>query len=212
MQSDKRPILIGITGGVGSGKSTFCRLLSNHGYVVYSADIIAHEAYRHPEIIATLLEIFGQKVIIDGTLDRKLIGKLVFSDRDLRNRLNSILHPHILNRMQELYDRCESRYCFFEVPLLIEADLIPCFDFTVLVYCTVEQQIKHLVNTRGLEKEDAKKIIAAQMDIETKRDRLDYIVENTGNIPSLVKEVDRFIEQIASIPHRRIKKLNRKQA
>ncbi|MBN2830088.1 MAG: dephospho-CoA kinase, partial [Candidatus Cloacimonetes bacterium] len=100
MPSSKRPLLIAVTGGIGSGKSTFCRLISNYDYPVFSADVIAHNAYSNPDIIQNLTVLFGEAVLVDGTPNRKLIGKLVFDNSELRRKLNSILHPHILLEMQ----------------------------------------------------------------------------------------------------------------
>ncbi len=199
MPLSNKPILIAITGGIASGKSTFCQLLREHGYQVHSADTIAHNQYSKLSVQQSLVDMFGEQILVNGVLSREVIGDIVFKDKEKRLALNELLHPLILHDMQNIYDKSTEQYCFFEVPLLFEAKLEQCFDCNVLVYSERRIQVGRLVQNRNISKEKALAIIDSQFKIEDKKRLSDYIILNNNTIDALKTSLADFQTYLPSI-------------
>ncbi|MDP8233018.1 MAG: dephospho-CoA kinase [Candidatus Zophobacter franzmannii] len=207
MQLNKQPLLISITGGICTGKSTISNLLRLSDYTVYSADKIAHNAYNNPTILKELIALFGENVTTNGSLDRTKIGELVFKDKQLLTKLESILHPFILKEMQRLYSEFKGEYCFFEVPLLYEAKLSECFDCNIVVYSTRSFQLERLTILREITQRQAENILKSQIDIEIKRSKADYVIENNSDYDELKEKYSyflKFLPELNSRPHKKL--------
>ena len=175
--------LIGLTGGVGSGKSTVSGILQELGAFVIDADEGAR-AVVEPGTpgYRAVLEAFGPEVTTDGRLDRARLAELVFNDRQALERLNSIVHPLVREWMATRLAEAAERgveVVVQDIPLLFENKLEGLFSSTVLVYLPAELQVERLVG-RGMAEPDARARIANQLPIEEKRARATYVIDNSG--------------------------------
>jgi dephospho-CoA kinase len=176
--------LVGLTGGVGSGKSTVADMLRELGASVVDADEAAHAVYEpgSPGFDAVVRE-FGGEYVAGGRIDRARLGELVFHDDDARRRLNSIVHPLVRDwmalRTAEAAER-GAEVVVQDVPLLFENGLERLFSTVVLVYAPEDVQVERLVSGRGITPERARAMIAAQMPIESKRGLAHHVINNSG--------------------------------
>jgi dephospho-CoA kinase len=176
--------LVGLTGGVGSGKSTVAEMMRELGAQVVDADEAAHAVYEpgSPGFDALVRE-FGNEYVDGGRIDRSRLGELVFHDDDARRRLNSIVHPLVRDWMAQRTAEAAQRgaeVVVQDVPLLFENGLERLFSTVVLVYAPEEVQIERLVSGRGFTPERARAMIAAQMPIENKRGLAHHVINNSG--------------------------------
>jgi dephospho-CoA kinase len=185
-------VRIGLTGGVGSGKSTVARLLAERGAVVIDADAIAREVVRAGTPgFAAVVEAFGAGVVgPDGELDRPALAAIVFGDDERRAELNAIVHPLVGRRSAELMAAAPAgAVVVYDVPLLVENDLAGDFDFVVVVEASVPVRLARLA-ARGMTEADARQRIAAQANEEQRRAVADEVVENDGSVAELASRVD----------------------
>lgn len=186
---------IGLTGGIGSGKSTVALLLAAHGAVVVDADAIAREVVGvgTPGLAAVVAE-FGPTVLLpDGALDREGLARVVFDDPDRLAALNAVVHPLVGARMDELERAAVAAgaaVVVHDVPLLAENGLRDLYDRVVVVDCPVELQVARLVEQRGMAEADARARIAAQATREQRRAVADDVVHNVGSVDDLEQAVD----------------------
>ncbi|HKW07001.1 MAG TPA: dephospho-CoA kinase [Candidatus Dormibacteraeota bacterium] len=185
--------LIGLTGGVGSGKSTVAGMLRRLGATVIDADEATHAVYAPgTEGFTAIVEAFGQEFVRDGEIDRKRLGDLVFKDDSSRLRLNAIVHPRVRDWMAaRTVEAVEhgAEVVVQDVPLLFENGLQGLFSGTVLVYARPQTQLARLLDQRGLSRERATSIIAAQMPIDDKRALATFVVDNDGSIDETQRQV-----------------------
>jgi dephospho-CoA kinase len=188
--------LVGLTGGVGSGKSTVAAILRELGAEVVDADEASHAVYEPgtPGFEAVVRD-FGPDYVRDGRIDRKALGELVFKDPDARRRLNAIVHPLVRDWMAARTAEALSRgagVVVQDVPLLFENKLEGLFPITVLVWVPREVQVERLVSGRGFTAERAGEVIAVQMPIDEKRSRATNVIDNTGTRESTRAQVERL--------------------
>jgi len=188
------PVLrVGLTGGIGSGKSAVARLLAGHGAVVVDADALAREvvAPGTPGLAAVLAE-FGDGVRApDGSLDRAALGRVVFAADAARRRLNAILHPLIAARTAELVAAAPpGAVVVHDVPLLVENGLAGNYDFVVVVEASEHVRLDRLRRTRGMDATEARSRMAAQAGDADRRALADAVVVNDGSLADLAAAVD----------------------
>lgn len=184
---------VGLTGGIGSGKSEVSRRLAALGAVLVDADAVAREVVEPGTPgLAAVVEEFGEDVLrTDGTLDRERLGSIVFADDDKRRRLNAIVHPLVGQRMQELVeDAPASAIVVYDVPLLTENDLAGMYELVVVVDAPVEEQVRRLTKLRGMTEEAARARIAAQATREQRRAIADRLIDNSGTLETLAAQVE----------------------
>jgi dephospho-CoA kinase len=185
---------VGLTGGIGSGKSTVSRLLASYGAVVIDSDVIAREvvAAGTPGL-AAVTEEFGTAVIRpDGELDREALGAVVFADPSRLAALNAIVHPLVGQRTAELQDRASAEgaeVVVFDVPLLAENGLASLYDVVVVVDCPVEVAVSRLVELRGMTEADARARIAHQATREERLAVATHVLDNSGTLADLEPQV-----------------------
>jgi dephospho-CoA kinase len=187
---------IGLTGGIGSGKSTVSRLLASYGAVVVDADLVAREVVEPGTPgLAAVVEAFGPEVAPGGVLDREALGAIVFADDARRAVLSGILHPLIGARSAELLAAGEAsgaRVLVHDVPLLVESGLEPRYDVVVVVDVPVETQIDRLVRLRGMAPRDAEARVAAQASRGTRLASATHVIDNSGSVAELEPRVRAF--------------------
>lgn len=185
---------IGLTGGIGSGKSTVSSLLAARGAVVVDADVIAREVVQPGTPgLAAIVEAFGDGVLgDDGSLDRPALAAVVFADPDARVRLDAIVHPLVRARSREiLAGLAPDAVVVNDVPLLVETGQAGSYDVVLVVQADAETRVARLVQ-RGLTASDAKARMAAQASDEERRAVADVVLDNSGTPDELAAQVDRF--------------------
>ncbi|MFF1352677.1 dephospho-CoA kinase [Streptomyces sp. NPDC058297] len=184
---------VGLTGGIGAGKSEVSRLLVKHGAVLIDADRIAREVVEPGTPgLAAVVEAFGSDVLApDGTLDRPALGAIVFADADRLAVLNSIVHPLVGARSSELEATATGdSVVVHDVPLLAENGLAPLYDLVVVVDASPETQLDRLVRLRGMSEEDARARMAAQATREKRLEIADIVIDNDVPLDELHRRVD----------------------
>lgn len=181
---------LGLTGNVGAGKSTVVSLFASWGATIIDSDVLAREVVETGQpALARIQEVWGDAVLQEsGRLDRAAMRRIVFSDAEAREQLESILHPAIRDRSRELLLEAEARgdrIVVGVVPLLYEAGLEGEYDMVLLIDAPVELRVERLVSKRGLGVEEAHAVAAAQMPAEEKRARADFIIDNDSDITTL---------------------------
>lgn len=185
---------IGLTGGIGSGKSTVAVLLAARGAVVVDADRIAREVVEPGTPgLAAVVAAFGDDVVTaDGALDRPALAAVVFADPEARARLDGIVHPLVRERAVELMaDLPQDAVVVQDVPLLVETGQAGAFDLVLVVQADLETRVERLIE-RGMTEEDARARIAAQATDEQRRAVADVVLDNSGTPEELAEQVDRF--------------------
>ena len=188
--------VIGLTGGIGTGKSSVAGFFREKGVPVIDLDEIVHELQRPgKQVYRRIVEEFGESILnSDGTINRKLLGKIVFSDRSKLEKLNSIVHPAVIEKLKDIlmkYQSAGQEMLVVEVPLLYEVGLEKLFDHVVVVYAPEEIQIERIMKRDGLSREEALSRIRNQLSIEEKRRRADVVIDNSGNLEKTRKEFER---------------------
>jgi dephospho-CoA kinase len=196
---------IGLTGGIGSGKSTVAELFARRGVPIIDADEIARRLTLpgqpgHQPII----DRFGQGILGDGqTIDRRKLRSLVFSDANERKQLEAILHPLVRRTIQEEVQQLDAAYCIISVPLLIEANLTGIVDRVLVIDVDTQQQIQRVMARNGMTEREVKQILASQA---TRAERLrhadDCIVNNTdlGQLENAVEQLHHAYLALAADP------------
>ncbi|MEU8270493.1 dephospho-CoA kinase [Sphaerisporangium sp. NPDC049002] len=179
---------IGLTGGIGSGKSEVSRRLGDHGAVVIDADKIAREVVEPGTTgLALVVEAFGRGVLRDdGSLNREKLGQIVFADPEKLGRLNAIVHPRVGERVAELQeDAPGDSVLVYDVPLLAENGLAPMYDVVIVVDAADEVRLARLVGLRGMAEEDALARIRSQASREDRLRIADIVIANEGPLDLL---------------------------
>lgn len=186
-------ITVGLTGGIGSGKSTVAELLSSYGAVIIDADVLARQAVEPGTPgLARVVEQFGPEVLApDGTLDRPRLAALVFGNPARLSALNAIVHPYVRQRSEELTASVPADAVVVQViPLLVENGLTD-FDVVVVVDASLETQLRRLAE-RGMDEADARARIAAQATRDERRAAADVVLDNDGDLAGLRAQVERL--------------------
>ncbi|WP_328337883.1 dephospho-CoA kinase [Streptomyces violaceus] len=195
---------VGLTGGIGAGKSEVSRLLVACGAVLIDADRIAREAVAPGTPgLAAVVEAFGEQVLArDGSLDRPKLGSIVFADAARLATLNSIVHPLVGARSRELEEAAaEDAVVVHDVPLLTENGLAPLYDLVIVVDATPETQLDRLVRLRGMTEEDAHARMAAQATREQRREIANVVIDNDVPLEELERRVKEVWAELARRSH-----------
>jgi dephospho-CoA kinase len=193
-----RTVRVGLTGGVGSGKSTVSALLAEHGAIVIDADAIAREVVEPGTLgFHAVVSKFGEALVgPDGRLDRPALAAIVFADGARRAELNAIVHPLVGRRSAELMAAAPAgAIVVYDVPLLAENDLASDFDVAVVVEASVETRLERLAR-RGMDEADARERMKAQATDEQRRAIADEVVRNDGSPDELKARVDALWERL----------------
>ncbi|MBF8173260.1 dephospho-CoA kinase [Streptomyces olivaceus] len=198
---------VGLTGGIGAGKSEVSRLLVDCGAVLIDADRVAREVVEPGTPgLAAVVEAFGADVLTeDGRLDRPKLGSIVFADRERLAALNSIVHPLVGERSRALEEAAEAAaedaVVVHDVPLLTENGLAPLYDVVVVVDADPATQLDRLVRLRGMSEQDARARMAAQATREQRREIADLVVDNDVPLEELRRRVREVWAELARRAH-----------
>jgi len=191
-------ILIGITGVIGSGKTTVSSMLAKHGYKVIDLDKIAKQSLDKREIKEKIAKMFGCDVLKEGRLDIEMLRNMVFKDERNVEKLESIVHPEIAQKTKmqiERFKHMGEKALIIDGPLIFEKGMYKELDKNVVV-STSRDMIYERLKRRGMDREDIDRRLGLQMPLEEKERLADYVIRNDGDIERLEKEVMKFIECI----------------
>ncbi len=195
-----KPITVGLTGGIGSGKSTAAKILAELGAPILDADKVGHEIYQPgTPAYRELIDTFGEGILApDRTIDRRKLGPIVFADPAALKRLNAIVHPKMFARMGEMVAAMrrggETRPIVIEAAILIEANWQPLFDEIWLVTAARERVIERVERDRGLKPEQTEARIRAQLSDDERRKYATSVIRNDGTLEELRAAVTRLWE------------------
>lgn len=201
----KRPLLIGVTGNIGSGKSSFCAYLEELGLKIWYADIIAKEVLGQADILEALILRWGKGVASNGVPVPERIAERVFANPEELAFLNSLVHPGTLKRMQFLVETGTSPVLVFEVPLLFEAGLEDCFDYLVLISATPQLRSTRLQKRDRESAEQIQRRLASQLPDAEKASRSDLVINNEGSLSDLRKHALQLAGRISTLGQRNVR-------
>ena len=201
-------MVIGLTGGIGTGKSTVSQILQEKKFPVIDLDTISHEVIKIPKVIEKIVENFGKEVLENSgnfenknnaiRISREKLGKIIFENKEKRLLLNSIMHPEILHTMREQISKYKknNKIIFVEIQLLFEVQWEKEFDYILLISAKKSTQIRRILERDKRSEIDALNIINSQLSLDDKKKRSDFVIENDGNIEELKEKIDKFLEYL----------------
>jgi dephospho-CoA kinase len=196
-------VIVGLTGGIASGKSTVSRMLREHGALIIDADVLAREVVA-PGMPACreIGALLGNTILrSDGSLDRKAVARMVFADAELRRKLEEIIHPRVARRMREETKDCLHQFpkgvIVQDVPLLLETGMDQAVQEVLVVYVPWRTQLQRLMDRDGLSESQAMARIDAQMPIEEKRKLATIVINNSGSLEQTRAQVVAVYAQLA---------------
>ncbi|MFQ5953153.1 MAG: dephospho-CoA kinase [Candidatus Omnitrophota bacterium] len=180
--------VIGVTGGLATGKTTVVDMFVAKGAVKIDADVVSHRLLLEDEDIKRkVTKVFGDDIVVNGEIDRRKLAEKVFFDKEGLEYLDRILHPAIIGRIKEEIKRNKDKVVVLDAPLLVETDLQDIVDIVVVVFCDHETQIKRAAD-RGISEHEAKSIIAMQMPMTEKVKFADFTIDNSNEEMKAAKE------------------------
>lgn len=197
---DNKYKVIGITGGIASGKSTVSDYIKSKGYPVLDADIYARKVVEPgSEGLKEIVEAFGEDALNeDGTMNRQYVGSLIFNDKDKRDILNGITHPKIRQKMNDDRDfYLQTTHVFQDIPLLFENGLENQMDEIIVVYVERDVQTERLMVRNELSESEAISRIESQMSLEDKKARATVVFDNSETRETLYKQIDEFLSTLS---------------
>lgn len=193
-------LTIGLTGGIASGKSKVSEILNDLGMKIIDADIIARDVVDDLEIKEKIKNEFGYNIYsTDDTLNRKMLGNIVFNDIEKLNRLDNIMHPAIRTKIKNIL-KCNElngvKTSVIDAALLVEANYIDLIDIMILIYVPEYIQIERLMKRNNLSEKDAKDRIKSQMPFEIKKKYSDYVIDNSFSVEYTREQVNKILRDI----------------
>lgn len=190
--------VVGITGGIATGKSTVTKMLRSHGYTVLDADVMTHKAYEPgSETFKQITASFD--CLENGEISRKKLGQIVFQNPQQKKVLEDIIHPYVYKRMEEGIRTASGSLIFLDVPLLFEAHFDTLCDAVIVVSCTPDIQLRRLMARNHLSKEESQRRISSQMPLAEKEARADYVIDNSGDRYHLQNQVKRVLGELRHV-------------
>jgi dephospho-CoA kinase len=197
-------ILVGLTGGIGAGKSTVSAMLAERGAAIVDADKIARDLQSPGSpVLEAMADRFGEHILLDdGALDRAAVAKIVFNDESALKDLNGIVHPAMQSEIQRQIDqhRSTDRVVVLDFPLLGENPRKG-LAATIVVDIPVEVAVQRLVDQRGMDEDDARARINSQLSRDERLASATHVIDNGGDRDSLIAQVDDLWEQLLQLPH-----------
>lgn len=196
---------LALTGGIGSGKSTVAKFFAERGATIIDADAISRSVMEPgQQVLAEVVETFGQQLLDDaGRLDRQALANIVFNDDEARQKLNAIVHPAVRaeskrQREQALAADPEHAVIIQDIPLLVETGQAKSYDGVIVVHANQETRLKRLIESRGMDADDAQARIAAQATDEQRAAVADWLIDNSGSLENTAAQVEAVWEELAS--------------
>jgi len=194
----KRPIVVGLTGGIASGKSTVLKEFKRLGAKIIDSDEIAHRIIlKGTPAYKKIVRVFGEYILRPNReIDRKKLGNIIFSDSKRRKILEKITHPVIIDEIKKEINRFTRKVIIIDAPLLFEAGLTAMVDKIIVVWIPKKLQIDRLIKRNKLTYKQAKQQISAQMPLKTKKKLADYLIDNTQPLPVAKDLIKKFLKNV----------------
>lgn len=192
---------VGLTGGIGSGKSTVALVLADRGAVIVDADQISRDLVEPgSEALAALVEEFGPAILLeDGSLARARLAAMAFADADETRRLNAVMHPRIRAEGQRrIAAQPDAQVVVYDMPLLVETGQTDLVDLVVVVDIPADEQIRRAVELRGLDEQDVRRRMQVQASREERLAAADVVIDNAGSIEATARQVDELWARLTS--------------
>ena len=192
-------MVLGITGGIATGKTAVSNILQEMGFDIIDMDIISREVIKLQEIVKMLTKKFGTDILTNGSIDRKKLRNAVFDSREKVDKLDSIMHPAIIKISKEKIEQLKDmkkKLIIVVIPLLFEVNLEYLVDKILLVDASREKQTERIIKRDNTNITDAENIINSQMSLDEKRRKSDYIIENNGDLLELRRKVLEFLNNL----------------
>ena len=190
-------MIIGLTGGIASGKSTVSKYLAEKGFNIYDADKIAKDISEKKSVQEEIILTFGNKILDENrNVDRKKLKEIVFKNKEKLKQLNAIIHPKVIDFYKELKEKNTDEIIIFDVPLLFESGIDKFCDKILVVISDYEIQLNRIVERDKIDRDLAEKIIKSQLSNEERIKKADVVIENNSSLEDLFEKVERFCERI----------------
>ncbi len=197
MQIKKKKV-IGLTGGIATGKTLVSNMFKELGAYIIDADVVARQIVeKGSPVLKEIERVFGKEVFLpDGSLNRRRLREIIIKDKNKRELLNSITHPAIIEKENRLVREADSSLIIVDAALLIESGSYKRFKEIILVYAPFEVQLKRLIERDGMSEKDAVSFIKTQMSIEEKKKFATYIIDNSNGVDYTRKQVEELYETL----------------
>lgn len=188
-------MIIGLTGGIASGKTTVSNFFKEKGFLVFDADKIAKDISEQKEVVEEIILHFGKEILDENLkIDRKKLKNIIFKDKKKLETLNKIIHPKVYSFYKDIKKNKKLKKVVFDVPLLFESGIDKLCDRVLLVVANREIKIDRIMKRDNISQELAEKIIDSQMSDEEKIKKADIVIENNEDIEKLLRKIERFCE------------------
>ena len=189
-------MVIGVTGSIATGKSTFSRYIKEHGYILVDSDQLSYDALTiDSSCINAVFALFDCKDP-EGKIDRKKLAGIVFNDPVKKKQLEDIVHPYVLKHIQAAVEKHQDEIVFLDIPLLYEGHFEYLCDKIVVIYVNEKLQLKRLLERNHYSLEEAYARINNQISIEQKAKRADYVINNEGDLETLYTNIQQFLNAL----------------
>jgi len=190
---------LGVTGGLGAGKSTACQRFKENGAVIFDADSVAKEILQTTQDVQDrITEEFGADVVKDGRVDTRKLASQAFSNEENQSILNNIVHPYVIEAFEKRREELEKKVGLLVVdaPLIFESGFDSHLDHTLLIFASLKMRIARALRRGNLTREEILRRMDLQMPEEDKRDLASFVIENNGSIEELNQEIDKLYQQL----------------
>lgn len=196
----KDKLLIGITGGIGSGKSEVCRLLHKRGYKVIFADLIAKELYKKDKALARkVIKAFGKDIVnYKGVISLTKLRDIVFSNKTNFKKINDIVHPTVIKYLMNIIKESKQKIIIIESALVFDTDFFKYLDYVIMVYSNKKNRLQRIMIRDGAKKKEIERIMSFQLDEKEKIERSDFVVVNNKPLNDLEKDIE-FLSKILKL-------------
>lgn len=191
-------MILGLTGGIGSGKSTVSNFFRSLEIEIFDADLIAKEIFEEEETQNEIKKVFGEDILTSNRVDRVKLKEKVFNDKKKLKNLNKIIHPKVIERYKNIRERVGEKLVIFDVPLLFESGIDKLCDKILVVDIDEELQRERVKKRDGISSEFVEKIIKSQLPREERIKKADFVVENNGSLEDLEEKVLNLVKELGS--------------
>lgn len=186
-------MIIGITGNIGSGKSTISKYLEKIGYEVINVDKLAHQILENNTVKNEIVKTFKKDILTNDRVDRKKLGEIVFKNKAELTKLNNIMHPKIIDEIKKIISSNKNNFLFFDIPLLFELNISYLFDVIICVYISKNLQIKRIKKRDNRNYKQIREIIKSQLSVEYKIENSTYSINNK-NIKKSIRKMKKILK------------------
>ena len=191
-------MIVGLTGGIASGKSTVSKMFKELGAEIIDADIEAKEISQREDVVSEMKNIFGNKILNEnGKIDRNKIKEIVITDKEKLKMLNNLIHPKVMEEFKKIKENADKNdIIIFDIPLLFETGMDKMCDKIMLVFVDINTQIKRMIERDNITEELAVKIINSQMSLDEKLKKSEIHIENNGTLENLREKAENIYREL----------------